>query len=85
MTTYRRPDVHAGITAARKAKGWTLNQLADAMGMSVLTVARIEHPLLNRRVPLATVVRACDCLGVHPADVLGWRPARSLASIPGSP
>lgn len=72
----RRPDVHEGIMQARLDRKWTRVQLAKAMGMSILTVARLEHPTLNRRLPLATITRACDVLGVHPADVLGWRPAK---------
>ena len=72
----RRADVHEGIVRARLDRKWTRSQLASAMGMSVLTVLRLEHPRLNRRLPLRTIVRACDVLGVHPADVLGWRAQR---------
>ncbi len=76
----RRPDVHHGIRSARRARSWSRRQLAEALGRSPLLVLRLEHPRLNRKVPLRDVIAACDVLGVHPADVLGWQPDR-LATL----
>jgi transcriptional regulator with XRE-family HTH domain len=78
----RRVDVHQRLRVEREGRGWTAAQLARRMGHSVLTVYRLEHPRWNRRVPMTTIVRACDALGVHPADVFGWQPPRLATLLP---
>ncbi len=76
------PDDHAGILAAaigervrheRQARGWTLDQLAAAAGVSRRMLVNVEHGDANPSV--GTLLKISDALGVGlPALVAPPRP-----------
>lgn len=56
------------VRAARAARGWTQEQLAQESGLATVQVSRIERGV--REVRLTTLVRLLDALGVPSADLL---------------
>ena len=55
--------MHERITAARKARGWTQAQLAEAIGLSRNYVCMIENG--DRTPPDRTIADICRVLGVN--------------------
>ena len=55
------------VRAARKAKGWTQEDLAHESGLAVVQVSRIERGV--REIRLTTLLRLVKALNVSP-DVL---------------
>ena len=62
--SYKRNVAALGkqIRKLRQARGWTLEQAAEAMSMDATQLAKIEAGSLN--VTLVTLVRIADGLGV---------------------
>lgn len=67
------------LREARRRRGWSQEQLADASGVSVRTVQRVEG---GRPAGLATTVALAEALGVDPAE-LGADPTDGRAEPPG--
>ena len=57
------------IRKLRQARGWTLEQAAEAMSMDATQLAKIEAGSLN--VTLVTLVRIADGLGVKVGMLFG--------------
>jgi transcriptional regulator with XRE-family HTH domain len=57
------------IRKLRQARGWTLEQAAEAMSMDATQLAKIEAGSLN--VTLVTLVRIADGLGVKVGILFG--------------
>jgi len=56
------------VRAARAARGWTQEQLAQESGLATVQVSRIERGV--REVRLTTLVRLLDALGVPSTELL---------------
>ena len=69
-----RGTVLPGLRAARIAKLWTQKQLADASGVSINTINRIERE--GTPAELRTVQKLADALNVHAADLMRERGAQ---------
>jgi transcriptional regulator with XRE-family HTH domain len=54
----------ANVRAARKAKGWTQEDLAYESGLATVQVSRIERGV--REIRLTTLVRLLTALGASP-------------------
>lgn len=57
------------VRAARLAKGWTQERLAQETGLATVQVSRIERGV--REVRLTTLLRLLKALGSTPADLTG--------------
>lgn len=57
------------VRAARRARGWTQEDLSAATGLAVVQVSRIERGV--REIRLTTVVRLIAALELAPNDLLG--------------
>ena len=55
----------------RKAKGMTLEELAEAVGTSRQTIHRYENGVIAN-VPAEKVVSLAEALGVAPSELMGW-------------
>lgn len=68
----------ANVRAARKAKGWTQEELAHESDLATVQVSRIERGV--REVRLTTLVRLLAALDASPAllldGLLSRRPSR---------
>jgi transcriptional regulator with XRE-family HTH domain/tetratricopeptide (TPR) repeat protein len=69
------PIAPLSLQHVRHQRGWTQQEVADQLGVTVLTVSRWERALVQPRPPIAQ--RLCDLLQIR-ADQLGW-------VVPGSP
>ncbi len=68
------PAVVAGrVRLARTGRGWTLDQLAEASGVSRRMVVNIESAASNASI--ATLLRLATALGVSLADLVAAAPA----------
>ena len=69
--TYKKNVAALGkqIRKLRQARGWTLEQAAEAMSMDATQLAKIEAGSLN--VTLVTLVRIADGLDVKLAALFG--------------
>jgi transcriptional regulator with XRE-family HTH domain len=56
------------VAALRKQKSWKREDLAEAAGLSVSTIRKIENR--ERRPRAATLATLCKALGCEPADLL---------------
>lgn len=82
MTNPRKPTTDRGIkrpaagvdidpaklTRLRLEKAWTREQLAEAVGVKMVTVATWENG--DRRPKTAKLAALCEALGCRPADLL---------------
>jgi transcriptional regulator with XRE-family HTH domain len=70
-TSYKKSVAALGkqIRKLRQARGWTLEQAAEAMSMDATQLAKIEAGSLN--VTLVTLVRIADGLGVKVGMLFG--------------
>lgn len=62
------PDMGNKLKLLRKAKNWTHEQAADAMGMSRSGFIKLERG--ERRLTLDYIGRAAKAFDVRPADVI---------------
>ena len=70
------PAVVAGrVRLARTSRGWTLDQLAEASGVSRRMVVNVESAASNASI--ATLLRLATALGVSLADLVAAAPAGS--------
>lgn len=74
-------DVGRRISEVRAAKGWTQERFAEALGIELRNVQRLESGRAN--VTLSTLGRVAAKLGVRPAELL--EPPVSLAAARGRP
>jgi transcriptional regulator with XRE-family HTH domain len=58
----------ANVRAARKAKGWTQEELAHESGLATVQVSRIERGV--REIRLTTLVRLLTALDIAPNRLL---------------
>jgi transcriptional regulator with XRE-family HTH domain len=58
----------ANVRAARRAKGWTQEELAEETGLAAVQVSRIERG--RREVRLTTLLRLVRALDVPPGELL---------------
>ena len=58
----------ANVRAARRAKGWTQEDLAHASGLATVQVSRVERGV--REVRLTTILSLISALGVPPDRLL---------------
>jgi HTH-type transcriptional regulator/antitoxin HipB len=58
----------ANLRAARKAKGWTQEDLAHESGLAPVQISRIERGV--REIRLTTLVRLLAALDVSPGQLL---------------
>jgi transcriptional regulator with XRE-family HTH domain len=56
------------VREARKARGWTQEDLAHETGLAVVQVSRIERG--KREIRLTTLLRLVDAFGVTANDLL---------------
>jgi len=56
------------VRAARKAKGWTQEDLAHASGLATVQVSRIERGV--REIRLTTFLRLIAALGTSPGELM---------------
>jgi transcriptional regulator with XRE-family HTH domain len=56
------------VRAARRARGWTQEDLSEASGLAVVQVSRIERGV--REIRLTTLVRLITALELTPNDLL---------------
>lgn len=56
------------VRAARKARGWTQEDLADASGLATVQVSRIERGV--REIRLTTLLRLLTALDTSPGKLL---------------
>lgn len=57
----------AKLEAARKARGLTLQEVADAIGVSPSLISKLEHDKVN--VSINTLKRVCSFLGIRMASL----------------
>lgn len=74
-------DVGRRISEVRAAKGWTQEKFAEALGIELRNVQRLESGRAN--VTLSTLGRVATKLGVRPAELL--EPPVTLAAVRGRP
>jgi transcriptional regulator with XRE-family HTH domain len=60
------------LRAARHAKGWTQEELADHSGLAVVQISRIERGV--REIRLTTLMRLLQALDLPPAKLLDGLP-----------
>lgn len=77
-------DIKTGmrIQQARRAKGWTQDELAKRCGISLSFMGHIERG--SRSMSLDTFVKICRALGVHADDLLWgavYGPGRKLPEM----
>lgn len=58
----------ANVRAAREAKGWTQEELADASGLAAVQVSRVERGV--REIRLTTMLRLVAALETKPNRLL---------------
>ena len=58
----------ANVRAARHARGWTQEDLAEKAGLAVVQISRIERGA--REIRLTTLLRLLSALDVSPAKLL---------------
>jgi transcriptional regulator with XRE-family HTH domain len=56
------------VKAARKARGWTQEELAENSGLASVQISRIERGV--REVRITTLLRLLKALELPPADLL---------------
>jgi ribosome-binding protein aMBF1 (putative translation factor) len=61
-------NILAALIAARKARGVTQTQLAEALGKPQSYVSKVESG--ERRLDVAEYIELCRALSVHPSQVL---------------
>ena len=77
----RHPDavrVGGRVQSARARRGWSQQQLADAVGVRPSTLSRYETGA--REFPLSLVMRVADALRVRPDDLLAAVPTHGTES-----
>ena len=77
----QEPEIGRQIRELRRIKRFTLQQLADSIGVSVSYLSQVERS--RTALPIGTLKRICDSLGVHiswffPAVPLGAGPERDF-------
>jgi transcriptional regulator with XRE-family HTH domain len=66
----------ANVRAARLARGWTQEELAEQTGLAAVQISRIERGA--REIRLTTLLRLLAALDVPPAELLdGLKPPPS--------
>ena len=73
------------IAETRRAKGWTQDQMAEALGTATRALQRIEA---GQNLTLYTLARIASVLGVRPEELVahaaGQRPVRYSSPLPTS-
>ncbi len=72
-----REDINLGerLRAARKARGLSIEQVADASGITKSFLSRLERDAVAASV--ATLIRVCDAIGIRPGSLFDG-PSTSL-------
>ena len=71
------------LRASREERGWTRQQLGDAIGVSVSAVQHMEDG--SSRIPAARLWQLCVALDIRPADMFEdfpWREPSAAATRP---
>jgi transcriptional regulator with XRE-family HTH domain len=69
----RTTDIGTGIRERRRARGLSLQDLADAVGRDRSTISRYERGLID--VPLSELMRIADALGTSVSNLVRVRAA----------
>ena len=63
-------DIGSRIKALREARGLTLEQVGDFVGVNKATVQRYE--IGNIDIKRNVAIKLAECLGTTPAYIMGW-------------
>ncbi|GAA3594301.1 helix-turn-helix domain-containing protein [Agrococcus terreus] len=70
--------VHCRLDELLEARGMTLTQLAEAVGVSVVNLSVLKNDRA-RAIRFSTLVAVCDALGCQPGDLLVVTPDAQAA------
>lgn len=68
------------LRTKRIEKGFTLEEIAQKIGVSKQTINRYEHGVISN-IPSDKIELLADALGTTPAYLMGWESERELRSV----
>lgn len=78
---YSLDTFRTNMKKIREAKGITLKEIADAIGVKESTVQRYESGKGIKSIPYESIIKIAEVLECNPTKLVGWEETKKIPSL----